>query len=574
MKQERTETVLRIDKVLTADGSPSHWLGYSDRHGWLLLDRSLPGNEQSMGGIFRKVRFVRLKDWKIILTPLATWHDGSIRFYKLLEENHDLETIESALEEWRRRRLSMLAIKDWKKVAALLVKRAANAIQVPPLANEDDLRLCFIWSNKPAHPELLFFDELLQNLIYAVGSYDSCRLLSARRAEMLAKVFYTELGAIVSDISITQMTASDQGDWKNFDLDVGYPIDVKNARATFNGKQHYAEHAVARFKNARDSGYEVRIVGVRSPYHNQPIRAATDMEQSATVLGEVSLSDIEKLTSWLFSRFGRILKTTSLWHPSKVPGWLFEYPEIYYSQRAEAIQMMSDLVAKNGNGNPMKVGQWLIAEAHGVMLPSNFGSRKMVSEIRDLLITCGLAKRCLILYSMCCTLEAALLGKDVQSILQDLKEIFNSGFDSGSLTPLGLHDPLGYVERFFEAFYCLSLSIKQFANQIISFHLTSPEVLLATMKDGRRLTFLAYCGGWVESKGRCGYAPLVAGYDQHCNGCGKLICPTCHHCTETCDFGKERKHTILRNKESNTLASYMEDIDDGVFYENDPNKIL
>ena len=71
MKQERTEAVLRIDKVLTADGSPNHWLGYSDRHGWLLLDRSLPGNEQSMGGMFRKVRFVRLKDWKIILTPLG-----------------------------------------------------------------------------------------------------------------------------------------------------------------------------------------------------------------------------------------------------------------------------------------------------------------------------------------------------------------------------------------------------------------------------------------------------------------------------------------------------------------------
>jgi hypothetical protein len=558
MKRQRTEILQRIEKLLTVDDSQSHWLGYCNKHGWLLLDRELPGNDQAVGGPSRLLRFIRLRDWKIVRTPLLTWHDGSIRFYRSIEATQELEAVELVIEEWRRRRTTLVAIKEWKAVAGLLHKQAVNATQFPPPASEDDLRLCLIWMNEPVSSEHFIFDELLERLLLIAGLYDACRLLSARRAEMLVGAFYSQLGLEVRDISITQLTEPDKGDWKNFDLDVGYPLDVKNARSTYNGKQHFAEHAVVRFKNARDSGHEVRIVGVWSPYINRAESAARGFEQPATVLGEVGLLEIERLTAWMARRFGRIVKTTALWDPSRVPGWFFEYPDIYYCQRAAAVQLMFDLVAKHGDDNHMKVGQWLIAEAHGVTLPSNFSATQLVIEIRDMLVTCGLAKRCLILYGMCSTLEAALTGTDADGLLLKIREIFLTGLTNDECFPLGLYDPLGYVERFFGVFEYLAISVRQFADEIAAFHLTGPNILLATMNDGRRLTFLAYCGGWIESKGRCGYAPLVAGCHPHCEACGKLICPNCNHCTELCELGKERKRKPLTIGEAGAWEGYTE----------------
>lgn len=558
MKSGRIEVLRRIDEMLTDDPDQSHWLGYCDKHGWLLLDRELPGNDQSVGGEMRSLRFIRLRDWKIIRTPLGTWHDRSIRFYKSIEGTHDLEAIELVIEEWRRRRTALRAMREWKEVAGLLKKQAINATQFPPPASEDDLRLCLVWMNEAASSDHFKFDELLEKLLQAAGPYDACRLLSARRAELLVGTFYSQLGLEVRDISITQLTEPEQGDWKNFDLDVGYPVDVKNARSTYNGKEHFAEHAVARFKNARDSRHEVRIVGVRSPYIKREHSAARGFEEPATVLGEVGLSEIERLTGWMARRFGHIVKTTTLWDPRRVPGWLFEYPDIYYCQRTASVQLMFDLIEKYGDANQMKVGQWLIAAAHGVVLPSNFGSRPLVIEIRDMLVTCGLSKRSLILYVMCSTLEAALMGRDARRLLLEIREILHVGFSSGECFPLGLHDPLGYVERFFGAFDHLAISVKQFADEIAAFHLTGPDILLATMNDGRRLTFLAYCGGWIESKGRCGYAPLVAGWHSHCGACGKLICQNCNHCSELCELGVERKRKLLTIGERGAWHGYTE----------------
>jgi hypothetical protein len=60
--------------------------------------------------------------------------------------------------------------------------------------------------------------------------------------------------------------------------------------------------------------------------------------------------------------------------------------------------------------------------------------------------------------------------------------------------------------------------------------------LLSGMRRGSqsREAILAYCGGVIPGKGKCGYSPLVKGSHETCRLCGKLICPKCGYCEEAC----------------------------------------
>ena|SRR4028119_697521 len=60
-------------------------------------------------------------------------------------------------------------------------------------------------------------------------------------------------------------------------------------------------------------------------------------------------------------------------------------------------------------------------------------------------------------------------------------------------------------------------------------------------------TIIAYCGGYVENKGSCGFTPLILGKHDYCPGCGKLICPKCAHCKNDCSQRSERQRSTKTN---------------------------
>ena len=54
MLQNRNDDVrdgsAELERLLKGEEGVNHWLGYSPKHGWLLLDRSISGNEPGIGG--------------------------------------------------------------------------------------------------------------------------------------------------------------------------------------------------------------------------------------------------------------------------------------------------------------------------------------------------------------------------------------------------------------------------------------------------------------------------------------------------------------------------------------------
>ncbi len=63
-------------------------------------------------------------------------------------------------------------------------------------------------------------------------------------------------------------------------------------------------------------------------------------------------------------------------------------------------------------------------------------------------------------------------------------------------------------------------------------------------------TIIAYCGGYVEKKGYCGFTPLVLGKHNHCIKCGKLICSECNYCSKQCQQRLERQRFTSRQSGS------------------------
>lgn len=535
-------------ELLKGEECVDHWLGYSPKHGWLLLDRSISGNEPGIGGN-STLRFIRLSDWRMIAVPRERWHDGSITSRLGAMTPEEKTKVHALLLEWRRRHGDWLVQKRCKEgIPRLLCQRARVSTEEPPVATNEDILLCLAWSDLNVGSDLSF-DTLLRKLCEEIGSYHASRLISARLAERCATIFYEGLGDVVRDTSIEQIKNATQGDWRDFDLDVGYPVDVKNSRSTINGGQHYSEHAVPKFKQDRMGGQDVRIVGIRSPYISDPVDVACgERRDDVTFLGEVSATDIDRLERWAESKFGHLL-VIRLWTPNRIPGWLFEYPDRYYKGRAEAVTLMQVLM-QTGHSEWLLPGQWLVAKALGQGLGAPFNQDQLPTELGELIETCGLAKRCLIVYAMGATLRALIDGEDAVSLIARIRKAVSIGQSSHSgWNACGLEDPLGYVDRFLWAFTELADGIEPYISSIRIFRLTGPEVLIAEMKDGSRWTMLAYCGGWVVDKGRCGSSPLVVGRQEHCGKCRHLICSDCFFCSEKC-----KPEHALRRQSAHTKA--------------------
>ena len=59
-------------------------------------------------------------------------------------------------------------------------------------------------------------------------------------------------------------------------------------------------------------------------------------------------------------------------------------------------------------------------------------------------------------------------------------------------------------------------------------------LLRAVNQQGQLTTVLAYCGGFIKGKGKCGNSPLVIGVECTCQVCNMLVCGKCGFCSQSC----------------------------------------
>jgi hypothetical protein len=72
------------------------------------------------------------------------------------------------------------------------------------------------------------------------------------------------------------------------------------------------------------------------------------------------------------------------------------------------------------------------------------------------------------------------------------------------------------------------------SQKYITFKYNQKGVLLGkTSMSSSWDTLLAYCGGFIEKKGSCGFKPLNRSIHDICI-CNKIICPVCGFCRDGC----------------------------------------
>ena len=96
--------------------------------------------------------------------------------------------------------------------------------EINKIMDKDDYNLSSIWIDSS----------------YTNNQYERAKMISARAAEQVTKIFYTELCFEVKDISITQLYNSSK-EWKSYDLLINnkVAIDVKNTRGSLNADLTY-----------------------------------------------------------------------------------------------------------------------------------------------------------------------------------------------------------------------------------------------------------------------------------------------------------------------------------------------
>jgi hypothetical protein len=102
--------------------------------------------------------------------------------------------------------------------------------------------------------------------------------------------------------------------------------------------------------------------------------------------------------------------------------------------------------------------------------------------------------------------------------------------------PLGIEDPLNTIRTLCDSLQQL-WTHREHVNldRFKQYRLSSGGILQGRERQGGLWeTVISYCGGRIEGKGRCGFAPLILGVDSQCPVCRKLICRHCSYCSESC----------------------------------------
>jgi len=401
--------------------------------------------------------------------------------------------------------------------------------------------------------ELYIFTELDKKLIrqwdddIEQNGFKAAQMISARGAEKLVFKFYKALGYTVEDISAHQVTR-ESNDWKKGDvrLDASSLLDVKNARKSVNSHT-YSEFCVPAFKKTR--GNDVKIVAVLSHYLQKEYMDGTKKinfyDSDPKVLGEFKKTELEKLERIFSDRSFAIDLSRSLDPKTYLPHWLFDYNERFYTKQLEIVEQFRQLqdtdipcwedIYRVGQ-NPLP----LFIAAKRKLPQEWFDSLpQWKAKFIDSLVTLEV-ERISLPYIFLSLLSHFLnmlsqAGSDYSP--KKYQEFLYTSFDS--VHPLKLYDPLNTIKDFCETLQILwEHRDKSNLTLFKVFKFNSRGLLQGKCSQAENVmtTILAYCGGWVEKKGKCGYIPLVIGKDETCLSCGRLICPkkNCCYCSDNC----------------------------------------
>ena len=385
-------------------------------------------------------------------------------------------------------------------------------------------------------------------------NFEYAKMLSARGAELAALHFYKTLNFNVDDTAMSQINNSSQ-DWKLFDLllDNTKSIDVKNSRGLINEKLSYSEYCIPRFKETRQKK-QVAILGVLSPYlklnDDEQILDAeisygtSEIENSINILGEVTVETIEKLDA-VFSN-GKL--DIDINKKNFVPDWLLEYPKEFYKEREDAKLFFKSTYIEHPAINEYKV---LDVKAIpfflscGIDLPSSWA--KVLTE-HQLDFYNRLKAKCNIMITKP-YLYLAILKHFIEKLQSNPAIKYQPSdymqllyYESEYKYPLGIYDPTLIIKKLVDTLNSLWVYRTQIDLEDYStFKYTEKGILKAKKPMSLQWnTLLAYCGGFVDSKGSCGYKPLIKGPHETCSVCNYIICPKCDFCKKGCSGIEER----------------------------------
>jgi len=377
-------------------------------------------------------------------------------------------------------------------------------------------------------------------------------MISARGAEIASKKFYALLGCNVKDTAITQLN-NHTDNWKFFDLHVDNKnIDVKNSRGVLNEKLSYSEHCIPKFKETRD-GKQIYILGVISPYFKleedeerlkyNSFYSTTDIENMITILGETSLEEINQYSS----RFSQKELQVDLNRVNFTPDWILEYPKKFYMQRDNLKNEFLQKHAQFPTLNEYKqLNQNLIPFflSCGLDLPNSELNKEQVNFYNRLKVQAKQSITKPFLYLAILKHFSERLAYNTNSSYRPIDYIQLIYYETSHKYPLGIYDPTLIIKKLIDTLDTLwQQKNKINMSDYITFKYNQKGILLAKSSMSNSWdTLLAYCGGFIEGKGSCGFKPLIRGKHKTCAYCNKIICPECSFCRDGCSRLKNKEH--------------------------------
>lgn len=375
--------------------------------------------------------------------------------------------------------------------------------------------------------------------------YDKAKMLSARGAEKIAAEFFAEMGNSVLDVAIHQITKeSDQ--WKSHDLLINssLSVDVKNARSTINSKT-FVEYTIKRWK-IDSKGRTVIIFGVLSPYLTidkieQKSLLHIFHREHITILGTTTQSKIKDLER----EFSKRELTVNFTNIKKWPIWIFNNDLNFFSNQNAAIKEFAKFAATVKSEDWIECQQIVIPAflIAGMKVPKRYREELLpwqiwyIDKIVEKSAHGELTLPWLYLFTFQHFLDAITNISSAESMQYSPGGyntlLFYSEIDVER--PASLIDPVQLIKKLINTLK--TLWSNRHSTNLVSlrrFNFQGEGLLTGIDPQDRKVTVLAYCGGFIEGKGKCGNSPLVIGQHETCRRCQMLICNKCGHCSERC----------------------------------------
>lgn len=380
--------------------------------------------------------------------------------------------------------------------------------------------------------------------------YENAKMLSARAAELITIEFLSELQFKVTDVAKHQISG-ESNLWQTHDLcmNSNSPIDVKNARCTINGNT-FVEYTIKRFKKDH-LNQDVSIFGVLSPYLKLEdfSRDTVKPNQPIKILGLTTYDLVKSLQL----EFTKRALTVDFGESTKWPIWIFNNNLMWFPNQTEAISKFSNFTGFFGHDNwfPRETNLIPALVISGTKLPAYYDKQLanwqkwFIKKIIEKSQNGELTLPWLYLFTFQHFIEAITNISSAEKKQYKpngyYKLLFyserNNLFSQLSTAhrPASLVDPLCIIwklistlDEIWQNRYSTNLT------NIRRFYLKGEGLLSGYDNNNNKISIIAYCGGYISGKGKCGNSPLIIGKNVTCEVCKMLVCDKCGYCCERC----------------------------------------